>query len=174
MKIHGNTRMAAGAALLLALLVLTGCSTTRPVAGHETLTALDEIKYRTADDQAVIRLVDGRKMKGTRIHGDLEEITWQDPDDFTAVSVPTGDIDSITLVSHGRGAAQGLGLGALCGAVLGGVAGYSGGDDEGSFLAFSAEQKAGMGAVGGVAAGGLVGVLAGGASGSKTVYEFHP
>jgi hypothetical protein len=160
--------------LLATGLALTGCSSTKPVPGYDTLEVLEAIKEKTADGEAEVKLTSGEKMKATMIHGDLKQVHWKDPDNYSQITVKTGDIDTITLVSHGKGATQGLGIGALTGMVLGGVAGFSDGDDPDGIMSFSAEAKAGAGAAGGALAGGLLGLIAGGASGSQVIYDFQP
>ena len=77
---------------------------------------------------------------------------------------------------HGRGAAEGLGLGALAGVVTGVILGYSSGDDECNedqwcILTFSAEEKAVLAGFGlGVLGAGL-GLVVGAVKGSTIIYE---
>jgi hypothetical protein len=159
--------------LILTGIMLAGCSSTMPVEERDPYAALDRIKKETADGEARVTLVDGTSMMATMVHGNQDTVHWKDPVDWTEVSVPTWQIKTIALNSHGKGAGQGLGIGALSGAALGGLAGLADGDDPEGFLSFSKEAKAGLGAGAGVIVGGVIGLLAGAASGSSTTFDFQ-
>jgi hypothetical protein len=82
---------------------------------------------------------------------------------------------------HLRGALEGAGIGLLSGAALGGIVGYSAGDDEEcsngpeSFfcLSFTAKEKAGIGAVYAGVPGAVLGLVLGAVIGSRDVYEYE-
>jgi hypothetical protein len=90
--------------------------------------------------------------------------------------VPDEEIVTITDVSHGRGALQGLGIGAAAGIATGMVAGFASGDDNcdnedhGCFFELTAEAKAMIFGVLLGALGGGVGLIVGAVKGSTTIY----
>jgi len=77
------------------------------------------------------------------------------------VSVDIADIKAIRIVKKSK-FWTGAGLGALIGGAAGAILGYSSGDDEDTFISFTAEAKAGLGAI----SFGLVGLLLGGIAGA--------
>ena len=87
------------------------------------------------------------------------------------MTVPTARVLEIRIVSHGRGAIEGLGIGLLTGACVGGVVGYASGDDPSGMLAMTAEQKAAFGAGLGGVGGMLLGAWAGAGGGHWDIYR---
>jgi hypothetical protein len=117
--------------------------------------------------------------------GEVEAVGIETPNgvEFQATGtgqiVPANDIDTIETRRHGQGALEGLTWGAVSGAVIGGIYGYSDGDDDCNaengdlcFLELSAGDKAAFGAIGFGAIGGLIGLIAGAAIGSTDIFEY--
>jgi len=116
-------------------------------------------------------------------HGAVEAVGIETPNgvEFQATGtgqiVPANDIHTIEAKRHGQGALEGLAWGAVSGALIGGIYGYSQGDDECGeddfcILEFSAGDKATFGAIGFGAIGGLIGLVAGAAVGSTDIFEY--
>jgi hypothetical protein len=125
----------------------------------------------------------GESVTVSTSYGEVEAVGIETPNgvEFQATGtgqiVPANDIHTIEAKRHGQGALEGLAWGAVSGALIGGVYGYSQGDDECNddgfcILEFSAGEKATFGAIGFGAVGALVGLLAGAVVGSTNTYEY--
>jgi len=81
-------------------------------------------------------------------------------------------IASLTYVSHGRGAADGLGIGFVIGALFGLAVGAASGaqDQSDSLIEFSPAEGAAIGAAGFGVAGGLIGLVIGAIKGHRITY----
>ena len=93
--------------------------------------------------------------------------------------VRLGDVRSIEVRRHGRGAIEGLGLGLLSGVVVGALGGYVTGDDpsrqdlnEDFSIRFTRNENALVWGIIGGGLGGLLGLLVGAISGHVDRYEF--
>jgi hypothetical protein len=151
------------AAALVALLAAAGCSRQHHVSWPPP---------RVLDRTVTVRTRDHRTMKA-RATATPSGIVWRTTD---GEALPAAHVHVIIQVRHGRGAAQGLGFGALAGVVTGAAVGYADGDSDcsdGETLCFSvsAENKAFLGAILLGAVGCGVGALVGGIIGSRDEYE---
>jgi hypothetical protein len=91
-----------------------------------------------------------------------EEIVVQFEYPRRLATVDRSDITGLDVsVERERKVLKGLGVGALVGAGTGVVIGLASGDDEGTFLAFTAEEKALVMGIGLGAVGGVVGLIVG-------------
>jgi hypothetical protein len=155
-----------------AVLFVSACTHHRPVA---TLLPV------SASDEATAQLGDGRDVKihAAATPAGAHWVTQGEVPDASGAIVETAHMRSYTTVSHGRGALEGVAIGAASGALLGAVTGLASGDDhcaEDSFclFQFTANEKA---VLGGVAFGGIglaLGALLGAMIGSRDVYEIDP
>lgn len=152
----------------VAVLLVTACT------HHHPVTTLLPV---SPSDEATADLANGRSVN-VRAAPTPAGTRWVARDEAPAgasVIVESTDMRSYTTVSHGRGFAEGLGLGALAGTVLGVVIGAASGDDKCPpenfcLIELSAGAKA---ALGGIVLGGLgvlVGGLLGAVVGSRDVY----
>jgi hypothetical protein len=149
----------------LVFLAVTGCT------HHKNITEAHEL----VGDEVVLEGQHGRQVTAVGVAGP-GGITFYDK--ANGGMVPPNEIAMIKDTSHGRGALEGLGVGAGLGVLTGAAAGFASGDDECSdeefcILEFSAGEKAVIFGVllGGI--GGVLGLVVGAAKGSTTIYE-HP
>lgn len=145
-------------------LLITGCTHTCKYS------TLGELNSKIKDKEAIIVLKDEQELIGKDIKISPDSTFWIDQDTENNKSMITSDISSIITKNRGQGAIEGLGLGILCGGVIGAAIGYGSGDDPYQWdqpIRFTAEDKAlilGVG-LGGIA--GLLGMLSGAAAGSN-------
>ena len=115
---------------------------------------------------------DGQAVRGELIAVRQDSLLLLDSSSGADAKIVVSEISAVRIVKKSR-AWPGLGYGALAGALVGGIAGLSGGDDEGGFFSLSAEEKAVFLGVflGGVF--GLIGLVVGAASGTDKEIEFE-
>lgn len=110
-------------------------------------------------------LADGARGVFTVIRVDVDTLTLESPSSVGPRRLGVHSIRRLHVNrgprSVGAGALRGAGMGLGVGAITGAIFGLASGDDEGSFIAFSAEQKALVFGVtfglGGAALGGVLG-----------------
>jgi hypothetical protein len=146
--------------------VLAACTHHRPL--HDARDRLEN------DDEVVAENHGGQSQPARVLHGPNGELQLRSP----IGTLPWKQIARIKETSRGRGAAQGLGIGALIGATVGAVGEYASGGsdcegDSGGALCFefTAGEKAAIGGIGFGILGGLIGLVIGAARGSTTIYD---
>jgi hypothetical protein len=155
------------AAVVVAVVALTGCTSTRTVeSGQPSFYARinDTAEGRTAR----IGFIDGRTVQGMRLFATPDSVSFVDATG-RARSVPTSDVEQIELQRARRGAFQGAGIGLLTGAATGGLIGATILKDPFSFT--RAEMASITAALSGVI-GASIGLGVGRARGSRLVYRF--
>ena len=99
-------------------------------------------------------------------------------DKDTFISIAVCDIEKISIKKKGA-PLNGFLLGGVVGAVVGGLAGFSGGDDESGWFSMTAEEKAQIGSILGFIPGALIGLGVGRSKeivpiqGSLKIYNKH-
>ncbi len=154
--------------------VLQGCTAVHSVEvqgrSNEANWGLSEINERASTRRARLFLGDGRRLTAGGLRVETDSTSWIADGRYETVA--TSAVTRVQFVERGRGALEGLGLGLLSGAVVGGVIGfvsYNGPD----FLAGSRGESAVVGA-------GLLsylttplGLLLGVAEGHREVYDLR-
>ena len=174
-------------------MLATGCSTVRTVTLsqekdrtiHEQPEAFSSMEKFAENEKAYIRFAYGEPVNKVKLRITPDSLIWatEQPGSWSEIDrwseanfyygAPWSEITSITFVSPGRGALEGLGIGLLVGGLLGALMGFADGDDpEGSFIWVSAETKAVVGGGFFGAIGGLIGIIIGAARGHQYVYLF--
>ena len=163
-----------------------GCAQTHKVAMPVSEADLAKMQSQLSGKTAAIAYydVEAAKPGATAIHTKVIQGTvYVDPfvlrlvNDGKEQSIPHHRLNTIQRVDYQRGRAQGGGIGALVGILLGGVTGYFTGTDcsPGAICIVDRTDAATTLAVTGGAIGLLAGVLAGGSSGSIDDWVFvHP
>lgn len=151
-----------GVGVVLLPVAVMACTHERPI------TELHEV----AGERVIVETYSHERVQATAIRGPAGVTFANDGGVLAPASVA-----KVTEVRHGRGAAEGGGIGFLVGAAVGATMGYLEGDDqcppEGWCLfEFTATDKAVLGAASIGVVGGLVGLLFGGANGSHYVYSY--
>jgi len=136
--------------------------------------------------KAEVTLKNERKILATQLQARSDSATWVNAVSGRPQTVATAEIRQIRFKKSGRGALQGLGIGLLTGATLGGIIGFASGGDPpckpapNNVLDFceafrlSAVEKAAVGAIYLGIAGALVGSPTGALMGSKEEYQLIP
>jgi hypothetical protein len=162
---------------VLSVILLFGCT-------HNHIIKKDEPKdYQTPNQlaakyRAYVIMTKGNYKIAEKLHIAPDTTSWIDPANQQAVMVPTRDICRIIFERPGKGAAEGLGIGAVSsaftGIVFGYIFGYTREDDEDE-LFHTAEDRAIVGSVVfgvyGAVLGAGIGALAGALRGSRERYE---
>ena len=159
-------------AAMLCLLVLSGCVATTQLAPADAA----HVVRLTNGKSVVVRLVDGRSLRGRSLRIDADSASWVDPETGALERVATADITRVTRTRHWSGAVEGFGLGLVIGVPLGAALGALGSESCGEDPLYFCGR--GWGAVGG-GFGGLVtgpplGLLIGAAVGRRERYVLAP
>lgn len=149
--------------LLIALALLTGCTTSR-VADLSSTSTRTEVNARAERGHPVLHLSGERGRQVRALHVAPDVTTWVDKKTGESRSAPTTDVEAIAFRRDGLGALQGVGIGVAVGALFGTMMGAI--DGEGLFT-YSPLQGAAMGA----AAGAGIGVIVGAIRSNRFVYE---
>jgi len=128
---------------------------------------------RTLRKQPVVTLMDGQKHTANNLRFDPDSTSWVDPNTQRVIAVPTAEVSNVRIVSFGKGALEGLGLGLSIGALTGGLIGTTTSGDTGSGIQYSTGSRIGIAATGLGLIGGLIGLIIGSAKGSKDVYHIE-
>lgn len=138
--------------MFLIAAALAACTRHHPVSPSELSTL--------AGESATVKLKSGGKTSGY-----VSESSDEDQITVDGAQIPVSTVESVTVVRRGRGALQGLGLGAVGGFVLGFALGASADHGDTASLAglLVGISLSGIGGVSGLLFGGLVG--------SRDVYE---
>lgn len=160
------------AALLAALAVLTGCTSTRTLPSDASF---DPVTHAALAGRTVeIHLADGRVVPGQSIAIHPDSTSWIDPATGALVQVATADVRAASTRSRGRGAWQGaLVSGLAASAVMSGVIAR----DLGDWGELNDAQPAfavTMGTVWGFAPGAALGGAVGYAAGAERRYVLAP
>lgn len=155
------------------LVVFAGCTHTR-VLTADSPDALAEINQRGERSTASVTLITGETVSARSLHFAPDLVTWIDPQTGATTSSHTSDVGSVRFMSRGRGALEGLGVGFLTGAVVGGLVFFlaeSGGADcQSCILDFSPGEAALLGIIVIGVPGAAVGGLVGAGRGSRRVF----
>ena len=119
---------------------------------------------------ATVLLADGRELKVGTLQVTPDSTSWLDPETGRFESVATAEIQEMRFVRHGKGALEGLGMGLLVGAVVGGALGASARCEGWCFVSQGELALIGGAVLGGI--GALVGAPIGAAVGSKEIFHF--
>jgi len=156
---------------LLALLVLTGCTSTR-VADLGAPTTHAAINEKAQRQITHMRLTDGRTMQVTYLRLDADSASYIDGKGDVR-SIAADQIASVRFTRHGQGALQGLGVGVLAGggggALIGLISSTTCREDD--WFCGPGVNAAVFGTLLG-AIGGMVGLGLGFSRGRRTVYRF--
>ena len=181
MEDQGGSAMRTCTLVLLTIVAAVSACAHTSYVGLPDAGACRRLNERTAGRRATVILISGAGFQAQGVLVTPDSTSWLDPRTDDLRTVPTEQVLELQLVSHGKGALQGFGIGVLSGAVTGAFLGIADGDDPRSdgfnIMRFSAAQKAAMGAVvlGGL--GGLAGLPLGASVGSRDIYRFeasHP
>ncbi len=149
--------------LLAALVLLAGCTHTRPADLSSSATRA-EVNARAERGHPVLHLVGQRGRQVRSLHVAADVTTWIDKKTDEVRSAPTADVSAIAFRRDGLGALEGAGVGAVTGALLGALAGATDGD---AFFDFTPAAAAALYATGGAEIGAIVGAL----RSDRVVYE---
>ncbi|WP_412060457.1 hypothetical protein [Rubrivirga sp. IMCC45206] len=149
--------------LLLALVLLTGCTTSRVVDLSATSTRA-EVNGRAERGYPVVHLVGERGRQVRSLHVAPDVTTWVDKKTGESRSAPTADVEAIAFRRDGLGALQGTGIGVAVGGFLGA---WMGTLDGNGTLTYTPLFGAVLGAVAGVE----IGAIAGAIRSDRFVYE---
>ena len=156
--------------LLLALALLTGCTTSR-VADFSSSAARAEVNDRADRGHPVLHLAGDRGRQVRSLHIAPDVTTWVDKKTGESRSAPTPDIEAVAFRRDGLGALQGVGIGigvgALVGTWVGATDGVAGG---GRGFTYSPAAGALLGAAMGAEVGAIVGAI----RSNRVVYEAVP
>lgn len=114
--------------------------------------------------ERVYAVTGGRRIEGTLVSLDDSLVIETGSGESVVRGRPTVIFRHAGHVPAGRGFLRGAGIGALVGFGAGALIGFADGDDEGTFIAFSKEEKA---LIGGATLG-AIGLVAGGIFGAAT------
>jgi hypothetical protein len=162
--------------LLTIVTAVSACAHTTYV-GAPSAGTCRRINERTTGRDATIILANGDGFQAQGVLVAPDSTSWLDPHTDELRTVPTAEVLELRLVSHGKGALQGFGIGVLAGAVTGAAFGLADGGDrrnEGlTLIRFTAAQRAAMGATVFGGLGGLAGLPLGASMGSKDIFRFQ-
>lgn len=149
---------------LLALLILSSCSTTRQITqnNHQK----DRIEDISETSNVEIFLHDGSSIYAKNIEISSDSASYLDIEKGTSMSVLVNDVEKI--VYKRKAPIRGLFMGLLIGATLGGSVGLAGGDSP----YFSRKDAALLLGYYSGMAGGFIGFFYGGLKNQKVIYEF--
>jgi hypothetical protein len=158
-------------AVLATVAAVTACSHTTYVSPPD-MRSCARVSEKIAGHKATVTLTNGAQFEAQGVLVALDSVSWLDPQTDELRTVPTAEVWEIHIISHGKGALEGLGIGLLTGALTGAALGASDGDDPPGWFSMTAAQKAKGGAVvlGGL--GALVGPTVGAGVGHRDVYRF--
>ncbi len=171
--------------IILLALTLNHCTSRRLINPADSSSASWQALNRN-QGKAEVTLNNDQKILATQLQARSDSATWVDAVSGLPQTVATAEIKAIRFKKSGRGALQGLGIGLLTGATLGGIIGLASGGDPpckpapNNVLDFceafrlSAAEKAAAGAIYLGAAGALVGTTTGALIGSKDEYQLMP
>lgn len=168
----GNAMKTLNVVVLTTVAAVTACAHTTYVSPPD-VEASRSLSGKTADHDATLILTKGRGPKARGVLVSPDSTSWLDAQTGELRTVPTAEVREIRIVSHGKGALQGLGIGFLVGALAGAVAGYAGGDDPPGWFSMTAAQKAGIGGVALGGLGALIGPFVGAGVGHRDIYRFE-
>lgn len=144
------------AAYFIALTVLLGGCTHIRLFNPATPEGRAEVNARSEQRLAVVILASGERADAESLRLDVDEASWIDPGTGEARSAPLSNVLIVRVPNRGRGALEGLAIGAGVGTVLGILAATEGGPLSSLPLAWI-----GAGVFSGSAIGALVGVATG-------------
>jgi hypothetical protein len=149
---------------------LTGCASTRLI-NPEKPSDLAMMSFKQ-DQKVRVTTSDGQWFLVSNLQVKPDSTRWFDGRQF--VSVATSDINEVTRIRRGKGALQGLGLGLLSGAAVGGFIGIASYEPcDNCLIDFGPGFSLMAGSALGVVAGAPFGILVGASVGSKSKYQFQ-
>ena len=158
--------------LVLLTLLLTGCGHARmvqPTADPPFRDVNAEVRGKVAR----VTMQDDRDYEAFAVLVAADTTTWIDMATNDVVAVPTDEIRQIQVVSTGRGALVGLGLGVLAGAAVGAFRAWRQGDDPvGESFRLTQEEKYALFPAAHAVYGLLVSTPPGAAVGARDTYRF--
>ena len=152
--------------LVLALLALAGCTSTR-LADLSSPATRAEVNGRAERGHPVLYVAGQRGRQVRALHVAPDVTTWTDKKTGEAHSAPTSEVEAVAFRRDGWGALQGVGIGIATGAAVGAIVGAT--DGEGWFTYSPA-----LGALLCATAGAEIGLLAGAIRSDRVVYEAAP
>lgn len=163
--------------LLLATLLffVTGCTHQRAVMPTEAESVV-ELNKRAGQHAVTVTLADGTVYFGRALQMAPDSTSWLMIDSHEVKSVATSEVVVIEIRNRGRGALEGLAMGAVAGSASGAVLSLIDGDDppcdNGWFcLSLTAGEKAQLFGIAFGVIGGLGGLVKGAVKGSRDVYR---
>jgi outer membrane lipoprotein SlyB len=143
--------------------IISGCSSSTLVtpSGEKGDISYPEFNAKLGNDEANIKLKDGRTVSGKSIYASHDTISWNDPKNQSRMSAPVENVHEVFIVNHTPTGFLGLLLGAAVGVGV-------------SLSVTSGPSNGGEGVVWAIAppSGAAIGAVAGALIGSRTRYEF--
>jgi len=161
--------------LLLSLNVATGCIHQRAVRPADVGSVID-LNRRAGQHNVAVALANGAVYYGRALQMAADSTSWLVEDAYEVKSVATHDVVAVEIQNRGRGALEGLAMGAVAGTLTGVALGLIIGDDppcEDGWCLFrtTAEEKAQMFGVLLGTTSALGGLVRGAVRGSRDVYQ---
>lgn len=154
--------------LLLGMLLATGCTSTRTLGDASDYAAINQ---KAQTQEATVILLNGSSFEAQALQMTPDSSSWRDASGRYR-SVTTAQIRDVQFWSRGRGAGNGLLIGAAIGAAGTAIWGYSLYDDSCDLCDSPSEDPFFLLAVGaGTLAGGLLGSLVGAGTKGKITYR---
>ncbi len=148
-------------------------------AHYHNLGSLTEVETtyfekRAAEEPFDVVMSDGAIASGRHLAAGPDSIGWNDAESDDTVRAAAGDVRRIVFFNRGQGLADGMLVGFGVGAVVGGVLGYAGGEEDCSGQEFCIDRS--FGAVLGVMAIGVPAMVLGGVIGAikGTTHVYYP
>ncbi len=158
--------------ILITSLLLVGCTSTRTIQ-LDSSTDFTVINEEAQKRNAYVTFRDGSEAKVYAL-SISHDIASGQPQGGSFQSWPTDSIIRVRFLKSNKGAGQGLGIGLGLGALTGALIGFGSGDDEGSFIAFTAEENALIGTILFGPLGAVIGTIAGALAKAKDDFIFQP
>lgn len=156
---------------IIEIVFFLGCAHTKSYSDF-----VSEASSFRQNDILTITLIDEEKFSGNQLMFTKDSLCWNNAKTNERQSVLLSNVRKIEIKKHGRGALDGLKIGALSGGFIGILVGgslqNSNPEDEGTGEYFDSGKAAIVVGAIGAACGGIIGSIIGSIKGSQVVYYF--